>query len=111
MAAAAVAPTMPKHDSGHDIGEEDSSGGERGWREYAAGGGSAVVAITCTFPINKAMFRQQERRTLTFAFLSETGSEKIGFKISLETSLTYRVTMVVRHYVSLTLILFVPLSV
>lgn len=44
---------MPKH----DIGGDGSS--ERGWREYAAGGGSAVVAITCTFPINKAMFRQQ----------------------------------------------------
>ena len=55
---------MPKDDigvigSGGD--DSDNSGGERGWREYAAGGGSAIVAITCTFPINKAMFRQQER--------------------------------------------------
>ena len=55
IAAAAAVATMPKHDIGGD------GGSERGWREYAAGGGSAVVAITCTFPINKAMFRQQER--------------------------------------------------
>ena len=55
IAAAAAVATMPKN----DIGGDGSS--ERGWREYAAGGGSAVVAITCTFPINKAMFRQQER--------------------------------------------------
>ena len=50
---------MPKDDVGGN--DSDNSGGERGWREYAAGGGSAIVAITCTFPINKAMFRQQER--------------------------------------------------
>eukprot|EP00095_Tigriopus_kingsejongensis_P008877 maker-scaffold15_size728074-snap-gene-6.24 protein:Tk08877 transcript:maker-scaffold15_size728074-snap-gene-6.24-mRNA-1 annotation:"hypothetical protein CAPTEDRAFT_128352" len=29
------------------------------WREYLAGGGAALVAITITFPINKTMFRQQ----------------------------------------------------
>ena len=38
---------------------ESASSDVRGWREYAAGGGSAVVAITLTFPINKTMFRQQ----------------------------------------------------
>jgi hypothetical protein len=31
----------------------------REWREYAAGGGAAIVAISMTFPINKIMFRQQ----------------------------------------------------
>jgi len=31
----------------------------RQWREYVAGGGASILAITVTFPINKAMFRQQ----------------------------------------------------
>ena len=51
----------------HDVGSMQGDGSiERGWREYAAGGGSAIVAITCTFPINKAMFRQQGRLNFTF---------------------------------------------
>lgn len=29
------------------------------WREYVSGGAASVVAIVVTFPINKAMFRQQ----------------------------------------------------
>ena len=56
---------MPKHDFGGD------GSGERGWREYAAGGGSAVVAITCTFPINKAMFRQQESTKWVLEYLKQ----------------------------------------
>ncbi len=33
--------------------------GGREWREYVSGGGATVLAIVATFPINKAMFRQQ----------------------------------------------------
>ncbi len=29
------------------------------WREYASGGGATFLAIVFTFPLNKAMFRQQ----------------------------------------------------
>ncbi len=33
--------------------------GGREWREYASGGSATVLAIVATFPINKAMYRQQ----------------------------------------------------
>ena len=47
----------PMYTSSPAVAAAATTGDE--WPAYAAGGGAAVVAIGLTFPINKAMFRQQ----------------------------------------------------
>jgi hypothetical protein len=48
------------------------------WREYAAGGAAAALGVVFTFPINKAMFRQQVHNIPTADACRQLRDEGLG---------------------------------
>ena len=54
-----LAETTSRHDDGKPVGERHHAASLHGSKEFVCGWGAALVNISLTFPINKAMFRQQ----------------------------------------------------